>query len=74
MCSNSFHEKMWMSLVRLTLIPLTSQGFLQVGTQILQEFESLASSALHWDGSYNFLMIIIYQCGIGMFGVECLSH
>lgn len=55
----NFHEKMWIrvSLVRLTLIPLTSQGFLQVGTQILQE----SSSALHLYGSYNFLKIIIWS-------------
>lgn len=50
---------MRMSLVRLTLILLTSQGFLQVGTQILEEFESSASSALLCNGSYNFLKIII---------------
>lgn len=58
---SNFHEKMWMSLVRLTLIPLTSQGFLQVGTQILQESESSTSSALHLYGSYNFLKIIIWS-------------
>lgn len=55
------NEKMRMSLVRLTLILLTSQRFHQVGTQILQESESPASSALHCDGSYNFLEIIIWS-------------